>query len=117
MYFFSGRKSLKTSGSSTGTLLHGEDGDMWIRISEQYKGLFADHFGAVYRTNHGVGDNSRQIPLPESEMHALQIYISALERCQSRGLRDEYREFSLMVYIARIQFRSDIPVILFCPTD
>ena len=41
---------------------YGEDCDMWIRISEQYKGLFADHFGAVYRTNHGVGEQQSSDP-------------------------------------------------------
>ncbi|MGA9110159.1 MAG: glycosyltransferase family 2 protein [Smithella sp.] len=92
---------------------YGEDCDMWIRISEQYKGLFADHFGAVYRTNHGVGEQQSSDPAAGIRKCALQIYISALERCQSRGLRDEYREFSLMVYIARIQFRSEFRLYYF----
>lgn len=95
----------KNVGLFNRNFVHGEDGDMWIRISEQYKGLFADHFGAVYRTNHGAGQQSAS-PAVEIRNHALQVYISALERCQSCGLQDEYREFSLMLYIARIQFRS-----------
>jgi len=94
-------------------LVYGEDADMWMRISEQYKGLFADHFGAVYRTKHGVGEQQSSDPAAEIRKCALQIYISALERCQSHTRRDKYREFSLMVYIARIQFRTEFRLYYF----
>ena len=94
-------------------LVYGEDADMWMRISEQYKGLFADHFGAVYRTKHGVGEQQSSDPTAEIRKCALQIYISALERCQSHTRRDKYREFSLMVYIARIQFRTEFRLYYF----
>lgn len=38
---------------------NGEDGDLWMRISELYKGAFSDHFGVIYRINHNDAQLSK----------------------------------------------------------
>ncbi|HUN54668.1 MAG TPA: glycosyltransferase [Smithella sp.] len=106
-------KIFRNVGLFNRNFTYGEDADMWMRISEQYTGLFADHFGAVYRTNHGVGEQQSAAPPAEIRKCALQIYMSALERCRANAPRDEYREFSLMVYIARIQLRTEFRLYYF----
>ena len=73
---------------------NGEDGDMWMRISEQFKGKFADHFGATYRINHG----SNQLTSNAKEK-IKQCGLLIFENCQKRyfdlKLRDPKRIFKI----------------------
>lgn len=82
---------------------NGEDGDMWMRISEQYTGLFSNHFGAVYRTEHG------DIQLTANNVDKIQedlfkILTTALERCHLSDFYDEYREFLIVQNIVGCKF-------------
>jgi glycosyltransferase involved in cell wall biosynthesis len=73
---------------------NGEDGDLWMRISELYKGCFSDHFGAVYRTNHSLSQltkNNNEI----LRICEIEIYKSALKRYYSLRLRNPYRLFKI----------------------
>ncbi len=73
---------------------NGEDGDMWMRISEQYKGLFSDHYGAIYRIEHGSGQltaNNKSDVLAST----FKVYQAAMDRYRECGVYDQYREFSL----------------------
>lgn len=74
---------------------NGEDGDLWMRISEEFRGEFLDHYGSVYRTAHGHGqltDSDKN----EAIMSCLrQIYASAVERYHSNPRKDRFRIFRL----------------------
>lgn len=85
---------------------NGEDGDMWMRISELYKGIFSNHFGAVYRLEHS-SDQLTSKNTDTIKQFNLKILTSALERYQSRGLRDEYREFLLKQNLVGIRFSGE----------
>jgi len=69
---------------------NGEDGDMWIRVSEKYSGKFLDYFASVYRVEHGEGQlvqNKDEIKFKFSEL----IFLSALARCTETKHPDNMR--------------------------
>jgi len=73
---------------------NGEDGDLWMRISERFAGGFLNYYGAVYRTFH----SSNQLTNNCNEIKRLQsmiIFKEAINRYFSLGLHDKYRLFAL----------------------
>lgn len=76
---------------------NGEDGDMWLRISEQYPSAFADHFGAVYRLAHG----SEQLT-DRARLHrcASRIWAAALGRYADLRLNNRFHLFRLRLITA-----------------
>ena len=60
-------------------LTNGEDTDLWLRVSEIYKGIFVDIFGSVYRVNHG---NSQLTSANVARMKecSAEIYTAAFSR-------------------------------------
>lgn len=73
---------------------NGEDGDLWMRISEKFTGKFSNHYGAVYRSTHGIQQltsNSRD----QIDSCLRQIHKQALHRYYDLNMRDKNRLFEL----------------------
>lgn len=71
-----------------------EDSDQWIRISEHFRGIFSNHYGAVYRTEHG----KNQLTKNSGEriiLNHLSVHKKALQRSYELGLMDSDRIFEL----------------------
>jgi glycosyltransferase involved in cell wall biosynthesis len=77
-----------------------EDSDMWLRISEQYKGGFSDHNGAVYRIEHDLSQLTDKNNQDKIRRCSKCIYTDALVRCQLQSKRDSYRLFRLRLTLA-----------------
>ncbi len=76
------------------SLSNGEDGDLWMRISEQFKGAFVDYYGAAYRVWHGaeqLSGNSEEI----FRKCFLMVYKAAIVRYYELDLKSSYRIFCL----------------------
>jgi len=80
----------------------GEDGDLWMRISEIYRGSFSDHFGAVIR-KHGVGQLSDYSKKKVLECYHV-IFSNALKRYYTLGLSDNYRLYKLKLLVLKYKF-------------
>ena len=87
------------------TYSNGEDGDLWMRISEQYKGDFVDHFGAVYRSQHGNNQLTNNSIEEISNCH-LSIYTNAIKRYYQLGLDDQNRIFELKHLVLHNKYRN-----------
>ena len=87
------------------TYSNGEDGDLWMRISELYKGAFADHFGAIYKISHNDNQLSKN---REDEMKEcyFKIYKSAISRYYQLNLKDRYRIFKLKHILLKLSFKN-----------
>ena len=90
----------KTVGVFNEAFSNGEDGDLWIRISESYQGAFVDHYGAIYRMAHGSGQLSGRKDRERILECAQRIFGNALERCLARERIDRYRLFRLRLTLA-----------------
>ena len=75
---------------------NGEDGDLWMRISEKYKGDFLNHYGAVYRVSH----KGEQLTNNHNHNCFEKIYKSAYDRCNNENKIDSYRHFRLSLILA-----------------
>ncbi len=74
---------------------NGEDGDMWMRISERYKGVFVDYFGSVRRShefNQLTGISKRIIYRSYSN-----VFKDAIRRYYKLNLKDFYRIYRLRI--------------------
>jgi len=74
-------------------LSNAEDTDMWLRICENHRGAFSDHYGAVYRVEHspmqlGVDIRSQRKCLE-------QVYNNAIWRYRNSSSKDKYMEYRL----------------------
>ena len=79
---------------------NGEDGDMWMRISEKYRGVFANYYGAVRRSKHKLNqlaDNSKRTIL---KCHS-EVYENASKRYYQLGIKDFYRIFILRIIVLK----------------
>lgn len=81
---------------------NGEDGDLWMRISEKYQGKFLSHFGVAYRTNHG---NSQLTKNSSKEIECCEriIFENAMKRYYDLKLRDQNRIFKIKRKLLRIK--------------
>ena len=86
-----------TVGMFNETFKNGEDSDMWMRISERYKGAFADHFGAVRRKHEFYQLTSR----PKRAIHKyyLKVYEEAIKRYYHLGLKNFFRIYRLRALV------------------
>jgi len=84
---------------------NGEDGDLWMRISEMYRGIFSDHYGAVYRTNHSVSQLTKN---KESVLKScyIEIYSNVLKRYYELHLNNPYRIFKASLTISRLKYSN-----------
>lgn len=90
----------------------GEDSDMWMRISELYKGTFADYFGAV-RRKHEFYQITTSHNKKISHKYHLEVYKEAIERYYQLELRDPYRIYRLRILalkyrLGKISFLDNI---------
>ncbi len=79
---------------------NGEDGDLWMRISEGYKGKFADYYGAVYRIEHGGCQLTKSANQSQVQECFKKVFFNALTRCQARPQHNRYRLFRLRLIMA-----------------
>jgi len=86
------------------TLSNGEDGDMWMRISEQNKGAFSNHVGAVRRT-HGLNQLTKNDKKTIFRSYA-EVYKDAIKRYYEFGLKDSYRITKLRMLVLRYRCLS-----------
>ncbi|WP_442794610.1 glycosyltransferase family 2 protein [Pelobium manganitolerans] len=75
-------------------IYHGEDIDLWMRVSEFYKGNFSDHYGAALRRN---GADQLTADSKESLLKIQQkVFRNALKRYFRLRLNNPYRLAKLL---------------------
>ncbi len=88
------------------TYSNGEDGDLWMRISEVYKGGFSNHFGAVYNSSHG----ELQLTKRKQEIikrDSMIIFKNAVHRYYQLKLKDTFRIFKLKHHLLIILYNNN----------
>jgi glycosyltransferase involved in cell wall biosynthesis len=90
----------KTVGVFNESYTNGEDGDLWMRVSEQYQGGLSDHYGAVYRIEHGFGQLTCIHNQDNIRNCFKGVFSDALIRYQMQSKRDRYRLFRLRLILA-----------------
>jgi glycosyltransferase involved in cell wall biosynthesis len=88
------RQIFKKIGYFNEEYTNAEDIDMWMRISEQYRGTFLNYYGAVYRVGHGYGQLTRTAR-DNINVNSLKVYKDAIKRYYEIGLKCQFRIFSL----------------------
>lgn len=78
---------------------NGEDGDMWMRISENYKGVFANYYGAV-RRKHNSDQLSKKHERYILKCHS-EIYENAKKRFYKLEKKEFYRIFRLHILVLK----------------
>ena len=78
---------------------NGEDADMWLRISEQFRGGFSDHFGAV-RRKHGINQLTFN-PQKIIRQNHYEVYKSAIDRGYKSGQNNLYYNCKLKLRIIK----------------
>lgn len=94
------RSVLSLVGIFDESFSNGEDGDLWMRISENYSGAFLDYYGAVYRINHQgeqLSDKKNQDKINKSIQG---VFKTAYERCAQKSVKDSYRLFRLRLILS-----------------
>lgn len=71
----------------------GEDTDMWLRINENFKGLYSNHYGCVIR----IHNMPRLTDVPKKSLLEIhyEIYRNAIKRYHSENINDYFRLRSL----------------------
>jgi glycosyltransferase involved in cell wall biosynthesis len=80
----------------------GEDGDMWMRISELFEGAFSDHYGIAYRSLHNFAQQTR-IDSKIIKDAGLLIFMMAAKRFKKLGLKDSFRIFQINYHIMHLE--------------
>lgn len=96
------RSVFDTIGLFNETYSNGEDGDMWMRVSEKFKGKFVDHFGCVYRTNHS-GDQLTRNERKKINNCSKLILEDARKRYYDLKLNDPKRIFKIKYNLLQLQ--------------
>jgi glycosyltransferase involved in cell wall biosynthesis len=86
----------------------GEDSDLWMRISERYKGVFSDHYGAAVRLHNSF--QLTKIPKETLLKDYVTIFTSAIKRYHQLNLNDEYRLRKLKATVAKYKL-SQLPIL------
>jgi glycosyltransferase involved in cell wall biosynthesis len=84
---------------------NGEDSDLWMRISEKFLGDFANHFGAVYRIQHGNSQLTSNSQKTIRKNHA-DIFKKAVERYYQLKINDRRRIFKLKHWLLICYYRE-----------
>ena len=84
---------------------NGEDGDMWMRISELFEGEFSDHFGAVYRSFHSENQLTKN-ETDKVRRNSLIIFKKAIKRYDHLGMNDTFRIFKLKQHLLMDLYRD-----------
>ncbi|MEO9210924.1 MAG: glycosyltransferase [Ginsengibacter sp.] len=85
---------------------NGEDTDLWMRISENYKGTFSDHIGAVYRIDHNMSQLTKNATGHLKNCYA-EIHEKAIKRYYQIGLKDNNRLFKLKQWLLICYYRPE----------
>jgi len=85
---------------------NGEDGDLWMRVSEVFKGAFSDHYGAIYRTHHDIAQLTKNSD-DEINKCFVNIYNSAIKRYYNLGLKDRRRLFQLKLWLITCKYSKE----------
>jgi len=93
------KRVFDTVGVFDESYTNGEDGDLWIRISEQYNGTFSDHYGAVYRSVHQFSQLT-EMKRGHINQCSQRIFSNALARCLSKPRANRYRLFRLRLILS-----------------
>ncbi len=99
------REIFATVGLFNEKYTNGEDGDLWMRISEQFNGKLADHFGAVYRRHDATNQLSKN-PKNKINQCALLIFEDAKDRYFDLKLHDQRRIFKIKHNLIWLKYRS-----------
>jgi len=83
-----------------------EDVDLWMRISEKFKGAFSNHYGAAYRTQHAASQLSNN-SLDAIFYCRTKIQEEALSRYYELKLNDSYRVFELKHLLLHSQYQNN----------
>jgi glycosyltransferase involved in cell wall biosynthesis len=81
------------------TYTNGEDADMWLRITEQFRGGFSDHFGVV-RRKHGINQLTFN-PLETIRKNHYDVYRNAINRGFKSGQSNLYCFLKLLSRIIK----------------
>jgi len=101
------KEVFETVGTFNEAYTNFEDIDLWMRISEKYRGTFSNHFGAVYRTNHG-GTQLTKNSYDEKKIACLcKIQKDALSRYYELNLKDRNRLFELKHLLLHCQYQNN----------
>jgi glycosyltransferase involved in cell wall biosynthesis len=84
----------------------GEDGDQWMRISEQFKGKFVDYFGAVYRIDHGTHQLTKKSGNEIKKCNLL-IFEAAKRRYYKFKLKDSKRIYKIKYNLLWFKYRDN----------
>jgi len=99
-------------GDFNETFTNGEDADMWMRVSEQFRGGFSNHYGVV-RRKHGI-DQLTFNPHKKIRQDHLKVYQNALIRSQKSDQKNLYRNIKLQLRIIKYKLYGFKP---FCYFD
>ncbi|MCD6579626.1 glycosyltransferase family 2 protein [bacterium] len=88
------------------SLSSSEDSDLWMRVSEIYKGMFVDHYGVAYRVVHTGSQLTIDLNNEIIRQNYLLVSERALERYYQLGLRDSFRVFSLRLRISNLKYHK-----------
>lgn len=94
------REVFREVGHFDERLRNREDSDLWMRINEKYRGVFADHCGAVYRVEHDVAQLTSAVHMKEINYCTVLLYRKALQRYKACATQDQYLHFILGFKIA-----------------
>ena len=81
------------------TYSNGEDADMWLRITEQFRGGFSDHYGVV-RRKHGINQLTFN-PVETIRKNHYDVYKKAIKRCYKSGRNDLYCLIKLQIRLMK----------------
>lgn len=99
------RSVFDTVGYFDEVYTNGEDTDLWMRVSEKYKGCFSDHYGAVYTVEHDMGQLTKNAAEHLKKSYS-EIYEKAIKRYHHLQLTDRYRLFKLKHWLVILYYRQ-----------
>ncbi len=76
---------------------YGEDGDMWMRISELYSGIFADYYGMIHRKHENSFSSNHNRGV--FKCYFSEVFKDARQRYYDLGMDDKYRIMKLNLLI------------------
>ena len=100
------REVFQVAGYFNESYSNDEDGDMWMRINELFNCEFSEHYGAVYRTNHGISQLTNK-PMERRSDSYLNVFENALNRYYELELKDKFRKYKLEKILLNHKFIHD----------
>lgn len=85
----------------------GEDSDMWMRINENFVGVYSNHYGSVIRIHnmHQLSD----IPKSNLKTSHYNVYRNAIKRYHEKKMKNNYRLQALWVLVIKYKI-SQLPL-------